>query len=185
MLYVLLALIITTAIVLWYAISRGNSAVTLSLEKLELFVEVLNQKLESIEDSLNEKLDKLQESTDEIEYRTLTVAEKEHRKFQQARCLTLSDVEIFKEGQTLTLISCSYYYPSDKPSVDTFEYRHERLGAPIETGKSGESAKDTKSYTCVHGFVRWDPAQEWDPYTFHAARDECVTSTHEGTIRRL
>jgi hypothetical protein len=45
MLYVLVALIITTAVVLWYAISRGYSAVTLRLEKLELFTEVLNQKL--------------------------------------------------------------------------------------------------------------------------------------------
>lgn len=185
MLYVVLALIITAAIALRYAISIGFSAVTLRLEKLELFVEALNQRLECLEDSLGEKLDKLQESADVIEDRTLTAAEKEHRKFQQARCLTLSDVEQFKGGQTLTLISCSYYYPSEKPSVATFEYKHERLGSPIEGGQIGESTKAAKSYTSVHGFVRWDPAQEWAPYSFHADSNECVTSAHEGTIRRL
>jgi hypothetical protein len=131
----------------------------LRLEELELFLEVLNQKLEVLEDSLSEKLDKLQESADEIENRTLTPAEKELRKFQRAHCLTLSDVEQFKQGQTVTLISCSYCYPSEKPSVDTFEYKHERMGVPIETGQSGESTEHKKPYICVHGFVRWDPEQ--------------------------
>jgi len=39
MLYFLLAPIIATAIVLWRAILMGYAAITLGLEKLELFVE--------------------------------------------------------------------------------------------------------------------------------------------------
>lgn len=165
--YVLLITMVGAAIVLLLAISALRS--------------MLNKKFDSVDtkfDSLNEKVEKLQQFTEDFEYRTLTPQEKAFRRFQGTRSLTLAEVEHFKEGQTLHLISCSYIYPSSEPEVVVFDYKHRLLG-------EGSTVVGGKTYVSATGSWQLDGDDRWSHYTFYAGVDACHTNTFEGEIRRL
>jgi len=87
--YALVVLIIVVTVVLWSAISNVLSTNNSRFDSLD-------EKL----DSLDEKLRKLQQLADELEYRSLTPAEKEFRKYEHARNLTLAEIENVKEGES-------------------------------------------------------------------------------------
>ena len=157
--YALVALIVVATVVLWRAISNVLST--------------NNSRF----DSLDEKLEKLQQSADELEFRSLTPAEKEFRRYQHARNLTLAEIENVKEGETLHLISCSYNYPSSEPAVLTFDYRHGSLGK--------QSVVGGKTYVSVNGSWQLGGDGRWFPYTFEASAGGCATNSHDGEVRRL
>jgi hypothetical protein len=177
MLLVLVILLVGATIALSSAISTVRAALDLRLDRQDELLE-----------AFGEKLDRLQEAADELEYRSLTPEEKDHRRFKLAQRLTLSDVERLEVGQTLDLITCSYHYPRDEPEIDSFEYKHERLGEPVEgphaTFQGGRMVQTTRRYVPVHGFVRWDATQDWTSYKFLATAEECTTGDYAGTVRR-
>jgi hypothetical protein len=113
----------------------------------------------------------------------LSPAEKEERRFEDAQRLTLADVQQMEQGQRFHLISCDDPSNEGASVLESFEYKHDHLGEPVD------------GYVPVHGFKRSEfPPQDmtqlrewidWKPHKFLAAPDGCRTSDHAGTVRRL
>jgi hypothetical protein len=161
---------------LW-VVSNQDSARKRLTEKLDGIEKRLGTVLAERFDQIERKLETIGETVGELEYRSLTPEEKESRAFGSARPLTLSDFEQVKPGQILSLMACSWFYPSTRPAFETFDYKHESLGGPTEVNK--------KTYYAVNGFERWGESQDWSPCTLYAADDECATQTFQGSVRRL
>lgn len=122
-----------------------------------------------------EQLSRLEEKIDTIEYNTLSKLEKECRAFEHARPLTLEMIRAFRPGDVFQLISQSWHYPSEKPEVDKFEYKHELL----------DEGKQSKPGYEVRGYRRFLSYGDWDSFHFLASEKESQTWSCEGTIRRL
>jgi len=114
-----------------------------------------------------------------VEEATMSEAEKYERReskaFSQAEELTLAYLRQLKPGAILRLISCSWYYPSEFPVFDRFEYKHDYVDEQNLTEFGYE----------VHGFWRHDPLEAWEPYHFLSKKKEASTSSCSGTIKRL
>lgn len=100
---------------------------------------------------------------------------RERKAFDRAEALTLGYLRQLKSGAVLRLISCSWYYPSEFPDFDRFEYRHDHINEQSATEFGYE----------VHGLRRPSPLEEWKPYHFLATETEASTSSCSGTIKRL
>lgn len=144
----------------WASSTRLSSHRTINPE--------LISRLSSIEQSLLEIQDRLK-------YLPAKPGVQEMRQFESAAPIKLEDVLRWPQGERLTLIVCSYYYPLEEPSIDVFEYLHEKI----------DMATQSKFGNEVQGYSRWSSAEEWKPYKFLANQEECTTSSCEGTIRRL
>jgi hypothetical protein len=130
-------------------------------------------------DRLNERLEKIEEKLGNIDERLddipVSQESKDRRRFKSATPLNLAAVLSWSEGQTFRLISRSYYYPSDDPIMDDIEYRHHHVVLGVSS-KFGHE---------VHGFARGAVGDEWQPFRFLAADEDCSTISCAGTIRLL
>ncbi len=139
--------------------------------------QMIDRKLHGLSDQLEQvkdTLEYLKDTLNEIHHNTQPLLEKEELVFENAGPFSISDVRQLKPGDMLRLISLSYSYPHDEPCIDRFEYKHDH----IEPDQSKFGFR-------VHGFQRFPALEEWIPYEFLARDDECITSSCEGTIKRL
>lgn len=100
---------------------------------------------------------------------------KDRRRFDAASPITATDVRKWALGETMHIITKSYYYPHDEPVFHDFEYKHERID---------NTAQSMFGYE-AHGFWRTSHGNEWEPYSFMAKEEECTTSSCAAIIRRL
>lgn len=103
---------------------------------------------------LAEQLSRVEEKIDTIEYNTLSKIE---------------------PGDVFQLISKSYHYPSEKPEVDKFEYKHEL----VDEGKQSKHGYE------VNGYRRFLASGDWESFHFLASEKESQPWSCERTIRRL
>ena len=131
------------------------------------------------EADLRSRLDSIERTLEEMQSRLDDLPVKpgveDKRRFKSAQAIALDDVRRWAQGDTMQLISKSYYYPAKEPDIVDFEYRHDR----VETTERNHFGFE------VHGYTRWSLTDEWTPYKFLANQEECTTSLCEGTIRRL
>ena len=128
----------------------------------------VEQRLDSIERMLSGVQDRLDDLP-------VSPQAKDERRFDVASPITAAEVRKWAQGETMRLMSKSYYYPDDEPVFHDLEYRHERID---DTNPSQFGYE-------VHGFWRATPGEQWEPYKFLATENECTTSSCEGAIRRL
>ncbi|MBI4458785.1 MAG: hypothetical protein HY648_01835 [Acidobacteria bacterium] len=127
---------------------------------------------------LASRLDGIERMLEEIQNRlddSVEPSDEDQHRFKCARAITLADARRWAHGDTMRLISKSYYYPTEGPSLADFEYRHDRVDTAEQNGFGFE----------VLGWRRFSSTDEWTPYRFLANEKECTTSSCEGTIRKL
>ena len=126
-------------------------------------------------DGVMERLESVSDALSELVERSLTPYEKECQEYAEASDIALSDVQQWTQGQEVSLISCSYSFPSAVAIIDSFEYKHDHT----------DESQPTEKGVIVRGFRRASPFEdeEWKPYSFLAREKDCVESTG-GTIHR-
>jgi len=130
-------------------------------------IETLHEALESVNSELNELRDK-------IEYMSLPAHEKEELSFENAPDLPLPFFEKLEKDQILTLVSGSYYYPSDDIYITRFQYKHDYIDRENKTEHGYE----------IHGFQKLFNNDEWAPCTFLSNENETSTLDCAGTIKK-
>lgn len=109
----------------------------------------------------------------ELEWRMLPEEEKKRLRFEKLAEFTLANVKKLKQGDTTTLSSKSWIYPSGVPLFDQFEYKHEAIDTEAEQWGF-----------VVRGFRRSSTDEGWKPFLFYAKDDECSTRGCDGTIKQ-
>ena len=125
-------------------------------------------------EQVTEQLTLMKDLLESVEWRTLPEEERQKRLFDRLPALTLLDVQKMKAEMVVSFVTKSYYYPSDFPVFDQFQYKHGGI----------DDTKATDFGFKVNGSSRQTPSDEWKPYSFFAKLDECTTSSCSGIIRR-
>ncbi len=159
-----LGILIGVGVVLLWALWNLEKRISRRFEEQERQLRAFSEVIQDIRNIVSE-----------LKGRSLTSSEKEYRPYASAKRIALPEVRNWIQGQTLSLISCSYYYPNKDALIETFEYKHDHV----------DDSKRTEWGLTVHGFNRTDGEEEWRPYTFLAGEKECSTSSCSGTIRLI
>lgn len=174
-------LVIALAVLLYVAFTALRRSIRYQNSAIEKLLEATNQGSETLEDLKKQiervelKLDEVELKLDEIEYRSLSKTEKECRTFDGAVDLTVSNLRATKPGEKLRLIEKSYFYPSETPCLERFEYKHDHVD---------EESSSKFGYE-IHGFRRSSTEDDWAPFQFLASEETAQTRSCAGTIRRL
>jgi hypothetical protein len=160
-------LIIGLGIFLYFAYStarRHDSSLRKGLEAVEVKLEAIEEHLGRVDGQLSE-----------IGFNTLSPAGKDDWAFDHSPDLILADLRAAENGQTWWLIAKSWYYPSEMPLVEIFQYKHDHV----------DDKTSSKFGYEVHGFHRSTERNDWEPYRFLASEKESKTWSCGGTVRRL
>ena len=156
-------IIVFVLIVIWFFWRQSLEIIRKKISKSEI---ELYEELKQVKSELNELRDK-------VECMSLSEDEKEKLAFENAPDLPLLFFEKLEKGQVISLMSGSYYYPSEDIYINKFQYKHDYIDQENKTEYGYE----------IHGFENpYD--DEWFECTFRANEKECKTEDCAGTVKR-
>lgn len=136
--------------------------------KFEEKIKELSHEIDAVRGELNEV-------RDVVEYQNLTESEKEEIAFENAKDISINFFEKLEKGQIVSLVSGSYYNPSENIYISKFVYKHDHIDRENKTRFGWE----------VHGYEKFFEEDEWSSCTLLAHDTGCSTSSCSGTVKKM